>query len=146
MVGAGAKIVESRGGIDVAGDFIPQALQEECAEHDEAFFVIDVEDIFVAAAFYWRGGGGSLHNREIEYEGSAIPRLAIGGDGATEAGDDSMDDGKTQASALPDRLGGKERIEDAVERGAIHTAAIVADGQTNVTAFVHVRDCEEIRG
>src|SRR5271163_2805264 len=103
MVGAGAKIVESRGGIDVAGDFIPQALQEECAEHDEAFFVIDVEDIFVAAAFYWRGGrlngscggGGSLHNREIEYEGSAIPRLAIGGDGATEAGDDSMDDGKT---------------------------------------------------
>src|SRR5271168_3585600 len=103
MVGAGAKIVESRGGIDVAGDLIPQALQEECTEHDEAFFVIDVQNIFVVAAFHRRGGSlygrcggsGSFHSWKIEYEGSAVPRLAIGGDGATVAGDDSVDDGKT---------------------------------------------------
>jgi hypothetical protein len=66
MVGTGAEIVESRGGIDVAGDLIFQALQEECAEHDEALFVIDVQNIFVAAAFHRRGGslkwGGVLNS------------------------------------------------------------------------------------
>jgi hypothetical protein len=28
------------------GDLIPQALQKEGAEHDQAFFVVDVEDVF----------------------------------------------------------------------------------------------------
>jgi hypothetical protein len=65
---------------------------------------------------------------------------------ATVAGDDSVNDGKTQASALPDGLGGKESIEDAVERSAVHTTAIVADGQANVTAFAHLRDGEAVRG
>jgi hypothetical protein len=44
----------------------------------------DVQNIFVAVAFHRRGGslnescgvGGSFDSWEIEYEGSAIPRLA----------------------------------------------------------------------
>src|SRR6202007_57216 len=55
MVGTGTEIVESRGSIDVAGDLIAEALQEECAEHDEALFVIDVQNIFVVAAFHRLG-------------------------------------------------------------------------------------------
>ena len=65
-----------------------------------------------------------------------MARLAVNGDGATVAADDAVNDGEAEAGALADGLGGEEGIEDAVEGGAIHAAAVVADGEADVGTFV----------
>ena len=57
---AGAEIGEGGGGVDVTDDLVAHAFEQAGAEQDEAFFVVDVEDVLVM--FAQRGGfGGGGH-------------------------------------------------------------------------------------
>ena len=65
-------------------------------------------------------------------ERGAFAGMAGNGDRTVVAGYDAMHNRKAKARAFALLLGGKERIEDAVQRGAVHAAPVVADKQPNV--------------
>jgi hypothetical protein len=106
----------------------------------QTFLVVDVEDslgAFCASGVVRRGlrGGGPgaiFDSGEVEPEECAPACFAVGGYGAAVAANDAVDDRETEAGALADRPGGEERIEDAVQRGAVHAAAVVPNGENDV--------------
>src|SRR5439155_7011161 len=64
--------------------------------------------------------------RQIDLEGRAAARLAVGPDVAAALLDDSVDGRKTQPRPLAWALGGEERLEDVGHRLPIHPAPRVA--------------------
>src|SRR5580658_2475420 len=77
--------------------------------------VVDLVDL--------RGGDRGQKN----VEAGALAERARHGDAATMPGDDAMDDGEAEAGAFAHRLGGEERLEDALPRRFVHAAAGIAD-------------------
>src|SRR4051812_30623296 len=59
-------------------------------------------------------------DRQVQCERGALPRLALDRDGAAALIDDPVDHRETQAAALADGLRRKERLERALQGGAVH--------------------------
>src|SRR5258708_13571857 len=72
--------------------------------------------------------------RQVKPDRRSTPELAVDGDVAVRLPGKSIDHRKPQPGALPDRLGGEERIEGARRHLRTHADAGVADGDANISA------------
>jgi hypothetical protein len=69
--------------------------------------------------------------RQEDVEARSLFDAAFDRDAAAMLDDDAVHQGEAKAGALADRLGGKERLEDAGQRLRIDAAAGIADGEAN---------------
>src|ERR1700692_1875573 len=79
-------------------------------------------------------GGNAIMTRRIKLDRRSTPHLAVDGDVAVGLPGKSLDHRKPEPGALPDRLGGEERIEGARRHLCTHANAGVADRDANIVA------------
>ena len=81
-------------------------------------------------------------DREPDFKGRAAFVAVPGGDGAAEVLDQPVDDGKAEAGALSDGLGGEEGFENLVQQMGGDAGAGIPDGQEHGVAFRSGADAE----
>src|SRR5258706_15639929 len=79
-------------------------------------------------------GRAAIVTRQIKLDRRSTPQLAVDGDVAVGLPGKSVDHRKPEPGALPDRLGGEERIEGARRHLRTHADAGVADSDANIIA------------
>src|SRR6266851_1928564 len=79
-------------------------------------------------------GGAAIMTRQIKPDRRSTPHLALDGDVAVGLPRKSVDHRKPEPGALPDRLGGEERIEGACRYLRTHAHAGVADSDADIIA------------
>src|ERR1051325_1070728 len=75
--------------------------------------------------------------RQIDVECSSLSRLTIDPDASLTLLYDPVDRGKAQTGSFAKLLGGEERLEDLFLRLAVHSAAVVRDGEHHIMAGLH---------
>src|SRR5256885_434238 len=75
----------------------------------------------------FRWGAGASMAREFDGQLRSAFRPAGGVDLSAEILDDAVRDGESEAETLAQRLGGEERIEDAVDLGRRNALAVIGN-------------------
>lgn len=153
-LGIGAKFGEGSQGVSMTSNVVAQPFQKVSAESDEGFLVVDEEQVFGMDGFESlldnerRGCGieGGIGSGKIEKKGRAFARLAVNGNRAIVTTNNAMNDGEAETGALADGFCREEGIENAVQGGAIHAAAVVGDGETHIRSTVQTRRALAIFG